>query len=334
MAKIGYLGIGAWGYCLASLLASKKDNFITCWTTKSDLARHLSEGREHPLLKGIPPKKNMAFTTDLSVAIGNADIIIESVTSAGIRPVFEQVRALKLSPRPVILTSKGIEQGSGEILPDVVKEVLGRAFRPHIGFLSGPGFAEEVARHCPTSVVGTGFSPSIIQTVCETFSTPTFRIYPNADILGVAFGGALKNIIAIACGISEGLKLGSSAKAALMTRGLHEIRKIASACGARSATIYGLAGMGDLCLTCSSTMSRNFRFGALLAMGISVEEAQKQIGMVVEGAYTVVSALQLAKEHKIEMPIAEVIHQIIYCGLRPADAVMALMQRTVKEEHL
>ena len=174
----------------------------------------------------------------------------------------------------------------------------------------------------------------MIQTVCETFTTPSFRIYPNNDILGVAFGGALKNIIAIACGISEGLALGCSSKAALMTRGLHEIRKLAVAFGCKPETLNGLAGMGDLCLTCSSTMSRNFRFGMLLAQGVSAEQARKRIGMVVEGAYTCVSALQLSKQCKVALPIAEAVSQIIYHGMPPIDAVGALMQRTIKEEHL
>lgn len=334
MKKIGYLGMGAWGYCLASLLAAKGEYELICWTTKPDLAQHLTQMREHPLLPGHRSKGNMTFTTNMAQALDGVSLIVESVTSAGIRPVFEQVRSLGLPLCPIILTSKGIEQDTGKILPEVVIEVLGEEFRPLIGFLSGPSFAQEVIRGLPTSVVGTGFSLDVIQTVCETFATPTFRIYPNTDILGVAFGGALKNIIAIACGISEGLALGCSSKAALMTRGLHEIRKLAVASGCQSTTINGLAGMGDLCLTCSSSMSRNFRFGTLLAQGSSAEEAQSGIGMVVEGAYTCVSALQLSKQYQVDLPIAEAVYQIIYQALRPVDAVSALMQRTIKEEHL
>lgn len=332
--KIGYLGMGAWGYCLASLLASKEDYELVCWTTKPDLAQHLSKTGEHPLFPGHPSKKGMIFTTDMAEALHDVSMIVESVTSAGIRPVFEQVRSLGLPLCPIVITSKGIEQDTEKILPEVVIEVLGEEFRPLIGFLSGPSFAQEVIRGLPTSVVGTGFSIEVIQSICEAFTTRNFRIYPNTDILGVAFGGALKNIIAIACGISEGLGLGCSSKAALMTRGLHEIRKLAVACGCQSATIYGLAGMGDLSLTCSSSMSRNFRFGNLLAQGISSSEAQKMIGMVVEGAYTCVSALQLSKHYQVELPIAEAVYHIIYSSMKPEDAVSALMQRTIKEEHL
>lgn len=334
MKKIGYLGMGAWGYCLASLLAAKEEAELVCWTTKPDLADQLNRTRQHPLLPGHQSKGKMRFTTNMAEALDKVDMIVESVTSAGIRPVFEQVRSLGLPDCPIVLTSKGIEQDTGEILPEVVAEVLGEEFRPYIGFLSGPSFAQEVIRGLPTSVVGTAYSLDVITTICDTFTTPTFRIYPNTDILGVAFGGALKNIIAIACGISEGLAFGFSSRAALMTRGLHEIRKLAVACGCKPETLYGLAGMGDLCLTCSSTMSRNFRFGTLLAKGITAEEARKQIGMVVEGAYTCVSALQLSKQYQVEMPIAEAVNQIIYHEMHPLDAVSALMQRTVKEEHL
>lgn len=334
MKKIGYLGMGAWGYCLASLLAAKEDCELACWTTKPDLALHLTKTREHPLLPGQQSKGHMTFTTDMAHVIHDADMIVESVTSAGLRPVFQQVRSLGLPLCPIVITSKGIEQDTGRILPEVVIEVLGEEFRSSVGFLSGPSFAQEVIRGLPTSIVGTGYSLDVIQRICETFTTPSFRIYPNLDILGVAFGGALKNIIAIACGISEGLNLGCSSRAALMTRGLHEIRKLAVACGCKPETINGLAGMGDLCLTCSSSMSRNFRFGLLLAQGVSAEEAQKRIGMVIEGAYTCVSALQLSKQYGIELPIAEAVYQIIYRSMRPIDAVSSLMQRVIKEEHL
>ncbi len=332
--KIGYLGMGAWGYCLASLLASKNNNELVCWTTKPELAQHLEKTREHPLFPGHRSVGKMSFTTDMTQALRDADMIVESVTSAGIRPVFEQVRSLGLPACPIVITSKGIEQDTGSILPEVAIEVLGSEFRPLIGFLSGPSFAQEVIKGLPTSVIGTAYSLEVMQQICETFMTPTFRIYPNSDILGVAFSGALKNIIGIACGISEGLALGYSSKAALMTRGLHEIRKLAVARGCKPETINGLAGMGDLCVTCSSHLSRNFRFGVLLAEGIPSEEAQKKIGMVVEGAYTCVSALQLSKQYQVSMPIAEAVYHVIKGSILPTEAVRVLMQRPIKEEHL
>lgn len=334
MKKICYLGLGAWGYCLASLLASKGKAEIVCWTTKPELAEQLNQTGEHPLFPGHRSTGRMVFTTDIAYALKEADLIVESVTSAGLRPVFEQVRSWGVPDCPIAITSKGIEQDTGRILPEVIAEILGESFAPQIGLLSGPSFAQEVIRGLPTGVVCTGFSTNAIRQISDAFTTPAFRVYPNHDIRGVAFGGALKNIIGIACGICEGLGLGNSSKAALMTRGLHEIKKLSVACGAKPETIYGLAGMGDLCLTCSSTMSRNYRFGMLLAKGTPAEEAKKTIGMVVEGAYTCLSALQLSRIHEVELPIAEAVYDIIEGRIQPREAVQSLMKRVIKEEHL
>lgn len=334
MKKIAYLGMGAWGYCLASLLASNGPYEVYCWTTKPELAELLEKTREHPQFPGHRAPKNLIFTTDMALVLKNADMLVESVTSAGLRPVFERVKSLGLPLCPIVMTSKGIEQDTGKILPEVVVEILGEEFYPFLGCLSGPSFAQEVIKGLPTSVVGSGYTADVIQLICETFMAPHFRVYPNGDMLGVCFGGALKNPIAIACGISDGLSFGYSSKAALMTRGLHEIRKLAVARGCKPETINGLAGMGDLCVTCSSPISRNFRFGLLLAQGISAEEAQKKIGMVVEGAYTCVSALQLSHQCQVSMPIIETVYQIMQGQIKPVEAVKALMQRTVKEEHL
>ncbi|NGY95082.1 Glycerol-3-phosphate dehydrogenase [NAD(P)+] len=333
MMKVGFLGAGSWGYSLASLLASKGYQLIS-WSARPELVKHLTEKREHPYLPGHTFNGNMKFTTDIKEALQGADMLVEAVTSAGIRPVFEQVKRLKLPKCPIVITSKGIEQNTGLILPDIVVEVLGKDTRKQVAFLSGPSFAQDVIRKLPTSVVGSAYDPEVMRLVTDTFTTHTFRVYPNPDIHGVAYGGALKNIIAIACGMAEGLELGHSAKAALMTRGLHEIRKLAVARGCRAETLNGLSGMGDLCLTCSSLMSRNFRFGYLLAQGLSPQEAAVKIEMVVEGAYTCVSTLQLSHQLNVSMPITEIVYKIIYESLAPQEAVKALMQRTIKEEHL
>lgn len=331
--KVGYLGAGAWGFCLAYLLATKGYRVVS-WTKDPLLAEKLNDFHEHPFLPGQPPHENMHFTTDLSEALSGADLIVESVTSKGIRPVFEQVKKLLQSPCPIVLTSKGIEQNSGLILPEVALEVLGSEWKDSLALISGPSFANEVIRGLPTSVVAAAWNKEVMERACEIFTTDTFRVYPNSDILGVAYGGSLKNIIAIACGISEGLNLGFSSKAALITRGLHEMKKLAVARGCKSETMAGLAGLGDVCLTASSLLSRNFRFGHLIAQGTSPEEARLKIGMVVEGAYTAVSALQLSKELGVDMPITEIVWRIIYENMKPEAAVQALMQRTVKEEHL
>lgn len=331
--KVGYLGAGTWGVCLASILASK-DVEVVSWTRDASLAEQLMRTRRHPRLEGNLAAGRLRFTTDLIDVIEDADLIVESVTSKGIRPVFEQVKQIAVPTCPIVITSKGIEQNSGLILPDVVVEVMGPEIHQLVGVLSGPGYAQEVMKGKPTSVVASAYAPKVMQLICELFTTPTFRVYPNSDIRGVAFGGALKNIIAIACGISDGLKYGNGAKAALMTRGLHEIRKLGLALQCRAETFYGLAGMGDIFLTCSSAMSRNYQFGQLLALGCTPDEARAQIGMVVEGAYSCVSALQLGRQNDIPLPITEQVYQIIYEGLKPSEAVSSLMRRPLKEEHL
>lgn len=331
--KICYLGAGTWGFCLATLLASK-GNQVTCWTKRPELAKQLNSHHEHPHLKGHRAIKGMHFTTDIEEALHEADMIVEAVTAAGIRPVFELIRKVKVPTCPIVITSKGIEQNTGLILPEVVIEVFGEQIRNQVAFLSGPGYAQEVISGLPTSVVGSAYDYDVMLSICDTFTTNSFRVYPNADIKGVAYGGALKNIVAIACGISEGLSLGYSSKAALMTRGLHEIKKLAVARDCKAETLYGLSGMGDICLTCGSMISRNSRFGYLIAQGMTPKEAEEKIEMVVEGAYTCVSALQISKQVDIIMPITETVYKIIYESMRPIDAVRALMQRTIKEEHL
>lgn len=333
MNVIGFLGTGTWGFCLASLLAAKGYDTIS-WTRDANLAKDLAAGKNHPHLPSHPALKNMRFTTNLAEVINESDLLVEAVTSAGIRPVFEQIKAIKIPSCPIVIASKGIEQNTGLILPQVLLEVLGEKTRSQIAMLSGPGYAEEVIKSLPTSVVITAYDRNLIGRLCEIFTTPTFRVYPNSDILGVSYGGSLKNIIAIACGIARGLKLGNSTQAAIMTRGLHEIRKLAVAKGCKAETLNGLSGLGDLCLTCSSLISRNCRFGTLLAEGLSPQDAQKKIGMVVEGAYTCVSALQLSKQLDIPMPITEMVHRIIYEGFPIKKAVQMLMDRAIKEEHL
>lgn len=332
--NIGYLGAGSWGFCLASLLAAKGHHVIS-WTTNAALAKTLNESKKHPFLSDHPSQGDLIFTTNIEEALQSRDLVVESVTSAGLRPVFEKIKSAKNKILcPVVITSKGIEQNTGLILPDVAVQVLGSEYRPLLGVISGPSFAEEVIRGLPTSVVASAFSQEVMMLICETFTTSTFRVYPNSDIYGVAFGGALKNIIAIACGISDGLGLGFSSKAALMTRGLHEIRKLAIAKGCRAETLYGLSGMGDLCLTCSSMISRNYRFGHLLTQGHNPKQAEAEIKMVVEGIYTCVSTLQLSRQAGVSMPITEIIYKIVYEGMKPMDAVSSLMQRAIKEEHL
>ncbi len=328
--KIGYLGAGTWGFALASILG-KNGHQVRVWARDSKTAEALQNRRVHPKLPLVEAPSNVEFTSDFEKTLDGAEAIVESVTSAGIRPVFEKFGKVDM---PVILTSKGIEQGTGLLLPEVIASLWGVKESPFIGALSGPSHAEDIITAAPTSVVCSSIDPMAMKLIQELFTTPTFRIYPNSDLLGVCFGGAMKNIIAIACGISDGLGCGDNTKAALMTRGLHEIRKLSAVKNCRPETLYGLSGMGDLCVTCMSCHSRNYRFGRLVAEGFSPEGARQKIGMAVEGIYTCVSAHELGLKHKIPVPITEVTYQIIYGGLDPREAVKMLLQRAIKEEHL
>jgi glycerol-3-phosphate dehydrogenase (NAD(P)+) len=304
------------------------------WTQKEEFAKELTRTREHPKLRHYKADKNVTFTSNLKEALKGAEFIVESVTSSGFRPVLEQVLSCGVHDIPLVVTSKGIEQNSCLLLPDVAIEIFGPSFKTQVACLSGPSHAEEVIHHLPTSIVSGAYDDQFNQVVRDSFSTPFFRIYPNSDIVGVAFGGSMKNIIAIACGISDGLGFGDNTKAALMTRGLHEIRKLAMTQGAKAETLNGLSGLGDLCVTCLSKHSRNYSFGHLIAEGLSPEQAKDRIGMVVEGAYTCVSARQLAKKAGIPVPITDIVYSILYEKLNPRDAVKTLLQRAIKEEHL
>jgi glycerol-3-phosphate dehydrogenase (NAD(P)+) len=328
--KIAYLGAGTWGFCLASLLANNGHD-VTLWARSSDLICFLKKEKKHPKLGDFKASDNLKFTNDLNNALQGAEVVIESVTSKGIREVFDKVLDLWEKPLPFILTSKGIEQKTGLLFPEIISEKLDNDL---IGCLSGPSHAEEVINNLPTSVVCSAYSSHLMMVIQDLFTTPTFRIYPNSDLMGVCFGGAMKNIIAIACGISDGLGFGDNTKAALMTRGLHEIRKLSVVKGCKAETLNGLSGMGDLCVTCLSTLSRNYRFGRFLAEGLSPKKASDKVGMAVEGAYTCVSAYELGEMHNIAVPISEAIYSIIYKELNPANAVKSLLTRVIKEEHL
>ncbi len=331
--RIGYLGAGTWGFCLASLLAANWHE-VVLWTSNAEFAKTLGATKEHPKLPKVKADERLVVTSYLKKEIAGAELIVESVTSKGIRPVFEQVLALGGVNCPIVITSKGIEQNTGLLLPEVILQMCGEEMRKNIACLSGPSHAEEVIQKLPTSVVVAAYDQALMHLVVEVFNTPFFRVYPNADLDGVAFGGAMKNIMAIACGISDGLGFGDNTKAALMTRGLHEIRKLSVTKGCKPETLNGLSGMGDLCVTCLSKLSRNYMFGRLIAEGLESLGAQAQIGMVVEGAYTCVSALQLAQKNHIDVPITQAIYSILYENLNPRDAVKSLLQRAIKEEHL
>lgn len=331
MKKIGYLGAGTWGFCLASLLCSKGHR-VTLWTRKPETAKELAKTRRHPKLAHFTAHPDLQFTSDIREAVIGAEMLVESVSSMGLRSVLKQIADIGPLACPLIITSKGIEQDTCLLLPEVAVDVFGDPSL--VGCLTGPSHAEEVIQNLPTSIVSTAYHASLMHEIHDLFSTPYLRIYPNADIHGVCFGGSMKNIIAIACGISDGLGFGDNTKAALMTRGLHEIRKLSATKGAKPETLNGLSGLGDLCVTCLSRHSRNSMFGRLLGQGMPAKEAKEKIGMVIEGSFTCVSARQLAHKAGIAVPITEAVYAILYEGMDPRDAVKSLLQRAIKEEHL
>ncbi len=333
MTKIGYLGAGTWGIALASILAQNGYSVLV-WTRDGNFAKQLQKERKHPKLANFIFPESLRFTDNLQETVKGAETLVESVTSVGIRPVFTQIQKHHPIHCPVIITSKGIEQGTGLLLPEIISEIIGNPEAPLVGCLSGPSHAEEVIQNLPTSIVCSAYELSVIKQIQDLFTTPTFRIYPNSDINGVSFGGAMKNIIAIACGIADGLGCGDNTKAALMTRGLHEMRKLCVVKNCKPETLNGLSGLGDLCVTCLSRHSRNYRYGRLIAEGFSPEGARQKIGMAVEGIYACVSARELARKNHIPVPITEVTHAIIYDELDPREAVKQLLTRAIKEEHL
>ena len=332
--KVTVLGLGMWGFCLARHLALNGHEVVG-WTNEPPLLDALLRGDDHPNLLRSCRGISIHLVPTIEEAIQGSELIVESVTTGGLREVLKTLRSLKGGLQvPLVLTSKGIEQKTHLIPPDVALDIFGSSCNGNVAMLSGPSFAAEVAKHLPTAVVCGCVNSSVCDMVMNVFSSKTFRVYPNADIRGVAYGGALKNVVAISSGVAEGLGLGTGAMAALVTRGLHEMVKLSVAESCQPQTLYGLSGLGDLYLTCSSPMSRNFRFGQLVSTGLSRKEAEKQIGMVVEGAYTCEAAKELALQHGVPMPITEAVFDILSGNISATEAVTRLMQRDVKEEHL
>lgn len=331
--KVGYLGCGAWGICLANLLAGNGHD-VQIWANNPDVLYSVEHKHRHPKFPDIPLSNNLRTTLEFEEVVNDKDVIVESVTTKGVRQILERLKKSWLRPIPFVLTSKGIEGETGLLLPEMALEILGEKNKNLIGCLTGPSLAKEVMQSMPSSVVASAFDTKLMQWIQGLFAAPLFRVYPNPDIMGVCFGGAMKNIIAIACGISDGLGFGQNAKAALLTRGLHEMRKLAVIKTSHIETLNGLTGLGDLAVTCLSTLSRNYTFGKLLAEGESSQEAKKDIGMVVEGAFTCISAKELGDKHKIPLPITEAVYAILYLGVDPLEAVKALFNREIKEEWL
>lgn len=323
--KVSVLGSGGWGIALA-ILAYSKGHDVVLWSAFPQEVDALLEKRENEkLLKGVKIPEEIVITNDIRVA-DNADITIIAVPSFAVR---ETVARLKYRNSGIIVNvAKGFEKDTMMRLSDVIASELPET---PVVVLSGPSHAEEVAVGVPTTVVAASVDPAAADTVQEMLSGSRFRIYTNTDIIGVEVGGALKNVIAVAAGIANGLKVGDNTRAALVTRGLAEIARLGTAMDADSKTFMGLSGLGDLVVTCMSEHSRNNRFGNLVGSGVSVEEALKTVGTV-EGYYAVGIALELAREYGVEMPITEECYNILYKGTSAKEAIHNLMTRPGKSE--
>jgi glycerol-3-phosphate dehydrogenase (NAD(P)+) len=323
--KITVLGAGAWGTALAKVL-HENGNSVTLWDKDSDLLREIQNGKNEKYLPKIELPKNWKMEIDFSKAIGGAECIVLAIPSEVFRSV-----AAKLKGHPGIFVSvtKGIEFETGETMSRILRE---HAPANRVAALSGPSFAREVAMGIPTTVVCASENEDTAKTVQGLFHRPEFRIYRSTDILGVEYGGALKNIIAIAAGVSDGLGFGDNTKAGLVTRALSEMRRLGVACGGQAETFSGLSGLGDLMLTCFSKQSRNRELGERLGRGETISAIQASHPKLAEGYPTARSAFRLAREKKVATPIMDEVHAMLYENKNPKQAVRDLISRAFKAE--
>ena len=328
---IAVLGSGSWGTALAVHLA-RTGHDVRLWARDRTLAAAMANDRRNPAyLPGIVLPPALKPTSEMSQAIDHAAFVVIAVPSHGLRDVSRQASLYVPRAATVVSAVKGLEEGSLLRMSEVLRAELPEA--GEIVVLSGPSFALELARELPTAVVAAGQSAAVVEAVMAHFRSPALRLYGSADIVGVELGGALKNIIAIAAGVVEGLGLGHNALAALMTRGLAELSRLAVAAGGQRETLAGLAGLGDLVLTCTGDLSRNRKVGIELAHGHSLQAILSSTRMVAEGVRTTEAALALSARHHIEMPIAREMSDVLAGRTDPQTAIRNLMGRKQKLEH-
>lgn len=329
---IAVIGAGSWGTTLADLLA-KKGHAVTLWAYEPELVLEMREKRENTLfLPGLKLSPDLSFTNSLEEAYAGCTMVLCVVPSQLVRRVMHD--SLPFLPKEVVIVSasKGIEVATLATVSEIYREILPAELYARFAALSGPSFAREVAREMPTAVTAASQSEEIAGRVQAAFTTSFFRVYRNEDVTGVELGGALKNVIAIAAGISDGLGFGSNTRAALITRGLAEMTRLGLAMGAQAATFAGLAGMGDLVLTCTGDLSRNRSVGIQIGQGRKLAEILGEMRMVAEGVQTTESAYKLARKLGVEMPIVEKMYQMLYQDKPAREAVLDLMTRNLKAE--
>lgn len=331
LKNISVLGDGAWGTTLAVLLANKKFN-VTLWGAFEDYVKFLNKKRvNEKFLPEIKIPKNVCITADLEKAILNQEIVILAVPSQYLRSVLKKIKLIKYSKKTIFVSvTKGVEIDSLKRMSEVITSELADI---NLAVLSGPTIAHEVALGMPTTAVLAAKNEKVRQILQDVFMTERFRIYTSADIIGVELGGSLKNVIAIACGISDGLGFGSNAKAALLSRGLTEMARLGQALGAKPETFSGITGLGDLVTTCVSEYSRNRSVGEQIGRGKTITEIFSNMQQVAEGVPTTKAAYNLSLKYKIDMPIVKEVYEVLYNKKSAIKAVKDLMTRNKKEEY-
>ena len=331
MAKISVIGSGGWGIALTILL-HKNGHDLTIWSFDKREAEELKTTRENKTkLPNILLPEDIKVTDDLKEAVDNKDVLILAVPSKAIRSVSKSLKDIIKDNQIIVNVAKGLEEDTLKTMTDIIEEEL-KGKNPQVAVLSGPSHAEEVGKGIPTTCVVSAHNKELTLYLQNIFMNPSFRVYTSPDMLGIEIGGALKNVIALAAGIADGLNYGDNTKAALITRGIKEIASLGVAMGGEQSTFYGLTGLGDLIVTCASMHSRNRRAGILLGQGKTLDEAIKEVNMVVEGVYSAKSALMAAKKYNVEIPIIEQVNAVLFENKNAAEAVNELMIRDKKLE--
>ena len=330
MANVGVMGAGSWGTALALLLHSNGHQ-VTVWSINEEEVEMLSKEREHKSkLPGVKIPEDMVFTSDMETAIKEKDFLVLAVPSAFTRGTARNMKPFVKEGQIIVDVAKGIEEDTLMTLSQQIEEEIPQA---NVAVLSGPSHAEEVGRGLPTAVVIGAKTEETARYLQEMFMNHVFRVYISSDMLGMELGGALKNVIALAAGIADGMGYGDNTKAALITRGIAEIARLGVKMGGAIESITGLTGIGDLIVTCASVHSRNRKAGYLMGQGKTMEEAMAEVKMVVEGVYSAKAAAKLGKKYGVALPIVDKVNEVLFEGKDPKEAVDELMLRDSKAEH-
>ena len=332
MEKISVIGAGSWGTAIAFVLA-ENDHDCLLWARRTEQAAEINEMHTNAAyLQDVSLPGNLKATSDLKAAVQHADTIVIAVPTKAIRELCAEINELAGETKLIIHVSKGIEPDTLKRISEVIEEEISPEKRKAIVALSGPSHAEEVVRRHPTTITAASFDKGAAEHVQDLFMNQYFRVYTNDDLIGVELGAALKNVIALAAGITDGIGYGDNAKAALITRGLAEITRLGLKMGANPLTFSGLTGLGDLIVTCTSVHSRNWKAGNLLGQGKSLDEVISGMGMVIEGVRTTKAAHQLSERYEVSMPLTEALYSVLFNNVPPKEAVDQLMSRMKKQE--